>query len=123
ALPVWARERGKQNVGGKQNVLIDDNGPAHGYKPGFAFEAGVAPFVSLPVKGIICYQGESNAQEQERVNEYPGLLALMINDYRKKWKQPSLPFYCVQLSSIDTATYKSQLWPQFRDEQRKALSL
>jgi sialate O-acetylesterase len=28
----------------------------------------------------------------------------------------------VQLSSIDTANYKSQYWPKFRDEQRKLLS-
>lgn len=44
----------------------------------------------------------------------------MIDDYRKQWKQ-HLPFYLVQLSSIDTINYKGQLWPHFRDEQRKAM--
>ena len=33
-----------------------------------------------------------------------------------------MPFYWVQLSSIDTANYKSQYWPQFRDEQRILLN-
>ena len=47
----------------------------------------------------------------------------MVDDYRKKWKQPQLPFYFVQLSSIDTVKYKGQLWPQFRNEQRKMLQL
>lgn len=75
----------------------------------------------MPVKGVLCYQGESNAQEMERVNEYAALSKLMMDDYRKKWKQSALPFYYVQLSSIDTVHYKSHFWPQFRDEQRKMM--
>jgi len=123
ALPVWVRERGKQNVSARQNIPTDTNGKNHAYKPGFAFTAGIATLVNIPIKGIICYQGESNAQEIERVNEYQKLCALMVSDYRKKWKQPLLPFYYVQLSSIDTAKYKSALWPQFRDEQRKMMNI
>jgi len=79
--------------------------------------------LNMPIKGVLCYQGESNAQEMERVNEYGALCALMVEDYRTKWKQPQLPFYYVQLSSIDTIKYKGQLWPQFRDEQRRMLQL
>ena len=123
ALPVWVRERGKQNVGNSINAPADEYGPNHAYKPGFAFEAGIKPLLQVPVKGILCYQGESNAQEIERVNEYAELSKLMIDDYRTKWKQPQLPFYFVQLSSIDTIKYKGQFWPQFRDEQRKMLQL
>jgi sialate O-acetylesterase len=123
ALPVWIRERGYQNVGNLTSVPNDEYGNNHAFKPGFAFEAGIVPILNLPISGILCYQGESNAQEIERVNEYADLSALMIADYRKKWKQPDLPFYFVQLSSIDTLKYKGQLWPQFRDEQRKMLSL
>lgn len=123
ALPVWIRERGKQNAGGLTNVPKDEYGNNHSFKPGFAYEAGIATILNLPIKGILCYQGESNAQEIERVNEYAALSALMVADYRKKWRQPALPFYFVQLSSIDTLKYKGQLWPQFRNEQRKMLSL
>lgn len=46
---------------------------------------------------------------------------LLINDYRRQWRQPDMPFYWVQLSSIDTTNYQSHYWPQFRDEQRKLL--
>src|SRR5690606_38888988 len=95
-----------------------------------AYSAGIEKLLPLPVKGILCYQGESNAQEIERVNEYAALSKLLIEDYRKKClptgqagKQPQLPFYFVQLSSIDTVKYKGHLWPQFRDEQRKMLQL
>jgi len=70
---------------------------------------------------VLWYQGETNSQEIPRVEEYKDLLHLLIDDYRKSWKKPLLPFYWVQLSSIDTANYKSQYWPNFRDEQRKLL--
>ncbi len=123
ALPVWIRERGKQNVGSLTSVPKDEYGNNHAFKPGFAYEAGIAPILILPIKGILCYQGESNAQEIERVNEYAALSALMVDDYREKWKQPDLPFYFVQLSSIDTLKYKGQIWPQFRNEQRKMLKI
>ncbi len=123
ALPVWVKERGKQNVGSLNNVPGDEFGKNHSYKPGFAYASGIEPILPMPVKGILCYQGESNAQEIERVNEYAALSMLMVDDYRKKWKQPQLPFYFVQLSSIDTVKYKGELWPQFRNEQRKMLQL
>jgi sialate O-acetylesterase len=123
ALPVWVRERGKQNVGDIKNIQTDELGPNHGYKPGFAFASGIEPILALPVKGAIWYQGESNAQEMERVLEYAALQKLMIEDYRNKWHLTSMPFYWVQLSSIDSTNYKSQLWPQFRNEQRLLLNM
>ena len=122
-LPVWVRERGRQNVGDHVNVPGDAQGKHHAYKPGFAYKAGIEPLLRMPIKGILNYQGESNAQEADRVNEYAALTALMVDGYRKKWELPYLPYYFVQLSSIDTAKYKGHLWPKFRDEQRKTLSL
>ena len=121
-LPIWIRERGQQNTGNIQVIHEDDLGPNHAFKPGFAYTSGLEPILQLPIKGILWYQGESNAQELERVNEYLELQKLMIDDYRKQWKQPELPFYWTQLSSIDTVKYKSQYWPEFRDEQRKLLT-
>ena len=123
ALPVWVRERGQQNVGALPHVASDENGKNHPYKPGFACSAGIEQLSPMAIAGVICYQGESNAQEMERVREYAALSRLMMKNYRKRWKSGRLPFYFVQLSSIDSVNYKSQLWPQFRDEQRKMLQL
>jgi sialate O-acetylesterase len=123
SLPVWARERGRQNTTGKENIQEDENGRNHPFKTGFAYQSGIEPILNMPIKGVLCYQGESNAQEIERVNEYAALSALMISDYRNQWGNPKMPFYFVQLSSIDTVQYKGQLWPNFRDEQRKMLQL
>lgn len=123
SLPVWVRERGSQNVGTLSSVLKDDVGKYHSYKPGFAYNAGLASLINFPIKGIICYQGESNAQELDRVFEYGALTKLMVNDFRKKWKELHLPYYYVQLSSKDTLKYKSEFWPQFRDQQRLIMDL
>jgi len=46
----------------------------------------------------------------------------MVADWRAQWKLPEAPFLWVQLSSIDTKSYKSQQWPFFRDAQRRLLS-
>lgn len=117
-LPDWIKERGSQNVG---KLAADSTGPNHGFKPGFAFSAGIQPLLSLPVKGVLLYQGESNAQEKERVQEYGALQQLLANDLRSRWQQPDMPFYWVQLSSIDSSRYKSALWPEFRNVQRLLL--
>ncbi|MEE9362717.1 MAG: sialate O-acetylesterase [Cellulophaga sp.] len=121
ALPVWVRERGRQNI---DEVIVrhsDEYGPNHPYKPGLAYKAGIVPLLNTPIKGVIWYQGESNAQEPARVFEYRFLLKKMITDYRKKWKLPKMPFYWAQLSSIDTIKYNSKYWPEFRNEQRKLM--
>ncbi len=123
ALPVWVRERGAQNISGVTGIPKDAQGPNHPFKPGFAYTSGIEPLRRFPIKGLLWYQGESNAQEPERVAEYPALCQLMVAELRRLWKNQALPFYFVQLSSIDTVRYKGQLWPQFREAQRTMLRL
>lgn len=60
-LADWIRECGRENVGnGKLN---------HAFKPAFENKTGIAPFIDFPVSSILWYQGESNAQEMERILE------------------------------------------------------
>lgn len=113
--------KGKTKCCSNPNGYKDELGLNHAYKTGFAFEGGIEPLLSFPVKDVLWYQGESNSLELARVEDYRDLLHLLIDDYRQKWKQPHMPFYWVQLSYIDTTNYKSQYWPQFRDELRKLL--
>jgi hypothetical protein len=115
SLPVWIRQRGRENVPGASPDAD------HAFKPGFAFAAGIEPLARFPIKGIIWYQGESNAQELDRVMEYADLQQLMVRNLRNNWRDTTIRFYYVQLSSIDSVKYRSQLWPQFRDEQRKMM--
>lgn len=117
-LPVWVRQRAGVQLSEDSLLHTDENGPVHPFKPGFLWQSALQQFFRLPVKGIICYQGESNAQELQRVQEYPDLFILMVEELRKGWRQKELPVYFVQLSSIDSSRYKSQFWPLFRDQQR-----
>jgi sialate O-acetylesterase len=116
ALPVWIRQRGLQNLENVNYRYGDENGPNHAFKPGFAFKSGVLPLKDLPISGVLVYQGESNAEETARVEEYGKLFRLLTAQYRQLWGSPELPFYWVQLSSIERP-----LWPVFREEQRKLL--
>ncbi|HEY8398137.1 MAG TPA: sialate O-acetylesterase [Flavihumibacter sp.] len=113
SLPEWIRERGRQNLG--------DQGNDHAYKPGYAFKSSIPWFSRLPIAGVLFYQGESNSLEAERVSEFGGLMQLMVKSLRDSWKNPSLPFYYAQLSSIDTSNYQAAYWPLFRDLQRRQL--
>jgi sialate O-acetylesterase len=118
-LPEWIRQRGSQNLQGHLQGYGDELGLNHAYKPGFAYASGIVPLLSFPIKGVLWYQGESNSLEAARVNEYKALMHLLITSYREGWHQQRLPFYWVQLSSIDTPYYHSEYWPQFRDLQRQ----
>jgi sialate O-acetylesterase len=66
----------------------------------------------LNPKGVIWYQGESNAHNVELHEQ---LFALLEKSWRNYFNEPNLPFYFVQLSSIAPR----HSWPHFRDSQRQ----
>lgn len=120
-LPAWCRARAAQNLAKVVNAPGDSLGKNHGYKPAFAWEAGLGRITDFPVAGFLWYQGESNAIEPARVAEYPKLQALMIADWRERWRNPKLPFYFVQLSACESGDRLH--WGEFRDLQRKSVAL
>ena len=115
------RQRAREHFGKAQEPR-DERGIDHFYKPGFAWAAGPGRATWMPIKGVLWYQGESNSLAEAFAAEYPALLKAMVADWRARWGKADLPFLWVQLSSIDTKTYKSQQWPRFRDNQRRLLA-
>lgn len=105
----WARGRASKNIAQSSNPL-----QRHPYQPCYLFEAGILPLQHFPIKGVVWYQGESNAHNKDA---HAKLFKLLVNGWREYWKQPNLPFYYVQLSSIERPS-----WPWFRDSQRLLLS-
>jgi sialate O-acetylesterase len=67
------------------------------WKPMGLFNAMIAPLLEYRMKGVIWYQGESNAG---RPKEYRELFPDMINDWRNHFKQGNFPFVFVQLASF-----------------------
>lgn len=118
----WARGRMTQNI----RHALDKESPAfnalqrHPYDPAYLFEAAIAPLEHFPVKGVLWYQGESNAHN---IEVHERLFTLLEQSWRqffaRRWecefqKKPTLPFYVVQLSSLNRPS-----WPAFRDSQRR----
>lgn len=85
----------------------------HPYEPCYLYEAGIRPLERFPIKGVIWYQGESNAHNREA---HEKLFKLLVESWRKNWNDADMPFYFVQLSSIDRPS-----WPWFRDSQRRLM--
>lgn len=105
----WARGRAALNV--KKST---DKNQRHPYEPCYLFESGIRPLEQFPIKGVIWYQGESNAHNREA---HEKLFKLLVESWRKNWGDENLPFYYVQLSSIDRPS-----WTWFRDSQRRMMS-
>ena len=89
-------------------------------QPTALFNAMVAPFTNYAIKGIIWYQGETNAGRPE---EYKKLLPSMIADWRDQWKQGDVPFLYVQLPNFMEANYSpsESQWAMMREAQLQAL--
>lgn len=103
----WARSRAKYNIKKASNAR-----QRHPYEPAYLFESAVMPLERYGLRGVLWYQGESNAHNVEL---HARLFGLLEQSWRTWWGRPDLPFYTVQLSSI--ATRPS--WPHFRDSQRR----
>ncbi len=84
--------------------------PRHFFEPGFLFEAGVAPLTPFPIRGVIWYQGESNAELPWLADT---LFRLLVESWRTAWNDAELPIHFVQLPGMGRDT-----WPEFREFQR-----
>ena len=81
----------------------------------------IAPLVPFAMRGVLWYQGETNAG---RSYQYRKTFPLMIEDWRKKWND-DFYFYFVQLSSYG-ANQDSNVgsgWAELREAQTMTLSL
>lgn len=104
----WARQRADYNL-----KAADPSRPhRHPYAPTFLFEEGLRPVLKHQVKGVLWYQGESNADLPE---VHRRLFPLLEKSWRRAFQNASLPFLTVQLSSISTRP----IWPTFRNSQRQ----
>lgn len=102
----WCRGRASQNIKKSSNTL-----QRHPYEPTYLYETGIVPIASYPIKGVIWYQGESNAHNVEL---HEVIFPTLVKSWRETWSKENMPFYFVQLSSIERPS-----WPHFRDSQRR----
>ena len=127
---------------------VEPKKPNDSWYPANLFNAMVAPFLDMPVRGFTWYQGCSNVG---RAIQYEGLFQTLIhdwqarfnrnsevaaypkpapsqNDRRRFFQQPDskvLPFYFVQIANyLQRRDLQPQSeWAAIREAQRKALKL
>lgn len=103
----WARERAAYNT-----QKATSQRQRHPYEPAYLFESAIQPLKGYDVRGVLWYQGESNA---DNIEVHERLFPMLERSWREFFNQPNLPFHFVQLSSISTRPS----WPHFRDSQRR----
>lgn len=103
----WARQRADYNLQAADPSLPH----RHPYAPTFLYDEGLRPVLKHTIRGVIWYQGESNADLPE---VHKRLFPLLEQSWRRAFRSPNLPFLTVQLSSISTRP----IWPTFRNSQR-----
>lgn len=91
-------------------------------QPAALFNGMIAPVINYEIRGMIWYQGESNADHPE---EYEPLLRALINDWRNQWGRDDLPFLYVQLPNFMEVSYSpaESQWAVLREAQRQALDV
>ena len=103
----WSRRRARYNL---QQTDIGQH--RHPYEPTYLYDAAIRPLEAYPLRGVLWYQGESNA---ELVDMHCRLFTALERSWRQTWNDPQLPFYTVQIASLDSRP----TWPAFRDSQRR----
>jgi len=111
----------------RKGILLSDLPPLKPrpeiqYTPTVLFNAMIHPLMKIRTRGVIWYQGESNAG---RAYQYRTLLPLMINDWREGWKEGAFPFLFVQLANYNPAAAEpgESDWAELREAQLMTLQL
>ncbi|MFH2043917.1 MAG: phosphoribosylaminoimidazolesuccinocarboxamide synthase, partial [Pseudomonadota bacterium] len=65
-------------------------------RPTVLYNAMIRPLIPFTIRGVIWYQGESNAS---RAYQYRYLFPNLIENWRKAWNQGDFPFLFVQIAN------------------------
>lgn len=90
-LAAWKQDTSKK----KERAPQEPMGPGHNKSPYKLYNGMIAPLVPFTLKGVLWYQGESNAG---LAWQYRTLFPAMIASWRADFKNEKLPFYFVQIS-------------------------
>ena len=99
----WKRDTERRKKEGKKpnpKPTEPDQDPAtNRNNPGASFNAMIAPFAELNIKGAIFNQGYNNALGNARPKLYTKVFKAMIEDWRDAFRDEKLPFGIVALTA------------------------
>ncbi len=95
-------------------------GPGNPWAPGGLYNGMIAPLIPYGIRGVIWYQGESNA---DRAIQYRRLFPTMIQDWRNRWGEGDFPFLFVQLANFTERLPQpgESQWAELREAQTSTL--
>jgi len=90
--------------------------------PTVLFNGMIFPLIPFAMRGVIWYQGESNAYN---AYQYRTLFPAFIKDWRTHWNQGDFPFLFVQLANYMPVAEEpvEDTWAELREAQLMTLSL
>ncbi len=110
---AWSRGRAKQNL--KLMLARGEKNLRHPFAPAFQYTVALEPLAKLNIKGVIWYQGESNADNPD-IALNTSKQKDIVGSWRQLFGKPSLPFIMVQLPRINDAKNRPY-WAEFREAQ------
>ncbi|KQM76602.1 sialate O-acetylesterase [Pedobacter sp. Leaf216] len=99
-----------------------------GNDPGKFYSTMIEPLTQFKIRGFLWYQGETNCFLNEKIN-YAYKMKVLINSWRKAWKEKNLPFYYVQIAPFNYSKTKGKVpvdentEPEFWEAQTQLLRL
>ena len=83
-------------------------------QPASLYNGMIAPYTNYAIRGILWYQGESNADHPER---YRALLTNLIADWRSHWRLGEVTFLIAQLPKYQEVDYlpAESNWARIRE--------
>jgi sialate O-acetylesterase len=92
-------------------------GPGSAHAPSVLYNGMIAPVTPMTIRGVIWYQGETNASRSEGYL-YRTLFPALIEGWRAQWGQGRLPFLFVQLANYEgMGTEAGTHWAEVREAQ------
>jgi len=109
-------------------VSLGTDGQRINKVPSYLYNQMIHPLLDYPVKGVIWYQGESNANDDAQAGAYRTLFGGLIRGWREEWRgtEGDFPFLWVQLpnfGAVDAEPPARAAWATLRESQTAALAL
>lgn len=102
-------------------ALVDDKNQ----HPTLLYNRMIHPLQPYAIRGVIWYQGESNANTVPEALKYRTQFPALIQQWRRQWQSPDMPFLWVQLANFSSGVDQGDQspWAVLRESQSATLSL
>lgn len=93
---------------------VEPKGPWWSQRAGGLYSTMIEPILPYSVRGVLWYQGETNMW---RAYDYRFVLETLIRNWRRDFKDATLPFLLVQLPGFGCGKAEHPVWAVVRDSQ------